>query len=407
MARRPAYDVVVVGGGIVGLACAYRLAVAGARVAVVERERPGGGASGAAAGILAPGHEGAGDPVLRDLALRSYRLWPAFAAEVEAAAGIATGFVERGEALLAEDDAAAEALRARAGDGPGAPRWLEPAELPPCLRAFRVAGALLHPLGAHLEPPATVQALAAAFAARGTLLEGAEVLDLAVHRGRGRRRVEAVVTQAGPLTAGTVVLAAGAFAGGLAARLGVSLPVVPVKGQILAVRTPPALRDWQEGLLPVFATSSVYMVPKRDGRTVIGATEEWDGGFDRAVTLGGLAWLASRAAALLPELAGAPLVTTWAGLRPGTPDRRPVLGPLPGYANVLVAGGHFRNGILLAPLTAQVIADLVAGRRPEVDLEPLDPGRFARLGDRAGGRERGAVAGGGTRRAAAGGPSAD
>lgn len=395
MPRRPAFDVVVVGGGIIGLACAYRLAGQGARVAVVERERPGAGASGAAAGILAPVHEGSGDPVLTDLALRSYRLWPEFAAEIERASGMATGFVERGEAVVAEDEEAAAALRARAGRGPDAPRWLDRGDLPACLAGFRVAGALLQPRGAHLEPPATVQALATAFSARGTLLQGAEVLDLRVRRGGGRRRVDAVVTADRVLTAGAVVLAAGAFAGPLAARLGVRVPVVPVKGQILAVRTPPGLRDWQEGLLPVFSPSSVYMVPKRDGRTVVGATEEWDAGFDRAVTLGALAWLAGRAAALLPGLADAPLVTTWAGLRPGTPDRRPVLGRLPGYDNVVMAGGHFRNGILLAPLTARVVADLVAGRAPEVDLAPLDPGRFA-----AGGRTAAAGTG------AAGGASA-
>lgn len=373
-----AFDAVVVGGGIIGLACAYRLAQDGARVAVLERERPGSGASGAAAGILAPGHEGHGDPVLQELGARSYALWPAFAAEIERASGIATGFTERGTAVVAEDGQAAEALRTRAGHAGagGRAEWREGAQLPAYLQGFRIRGALLLERGAHLEPPATVSALATAFAALGGLRTGAEALDLRVRRTRRGRRVSAVACGGELLVPALVVLAAGSFTGSLAARLGVPLPVIPVKGQILSVRTPYALRAWQEAMVPVFS-STVYLVGKADGRTVIGATEEWDAGFDRAVTLGALAWMAGAAASLVPDLAGAPLVTTWAGLRPATPDRRPVLGRLPGYENVLVASGHFRHGILLAPLTAEVVRALAAGRDPDVDLAPLDPGRFA------------------------------
>lgn len=370
------YDVVVVGGGIIGLSAAYHLACEGARVAVVERERPGLGASGAAAGILAPGHEAAGDGAFLDLCLRGYALWPDFARRIEAESGIATGLVLRGTAVVAPSAGAARELRARLAGDPAQGEWVEGGRLPAYLAGFRgLRGALLLP-GGHLEPPATVAALAAAFASRGELLTGAEALGFRTAGAPGSRRVEAVVTGAGRLRAGTVVLAGGAFGGALAAALGVPLPIVPVKGQILAVRTPPALRAWQEGMVPVFA-GRLYLVPKADGRTVIGATEEPAAGFDRSVTLGALADLAAGARRLLPGLRAASWVMAWAGLRPGSPDRRPLLGPLPGFRNVLVAGGHFRNGILLAPLTGRIIAALAAGRAPEVDLAPFDPARFA------------------------------
>lgn len=377
-----AFDVAVVGGGIIGLAIGFELAREGARVAVLERERPGTGASSAAAGMLAPGHEAGTDPVLYELGIRSCRLWPQFARDIEDAAGTRTGYVARGIAVVATDEQEAAGLRERA-EREGTVRrlrWLPPDGLPPYLDGFQgVRGALVFEEGGHVDPVATVRALASAFAASGTLWTGADVFDLRDEPGdpaANGRRLAAVCTPWGEVRAGTFVLAGGVSNAALSARLGVSLPVVPVKGQVLAVQPPPSLRPFLDGQVPVFG-NGVYLVPRLDGRLLIGATEEPEAGYDRSATLGAITRLAAAAQRLVPALEQARWLDARTGLRPGTPDRRPLLGPLPGYSNVIAAAGHYRNGILLAPLTARIVAGLCAGREPEVDLAPLDPGRFA------------------------------
>ncbi|MFS8641214.1 MAG: FAD-dependent oxidoreductase [Symbiobacteriaceae bacterium] len=185
----------------------------------------------------------------------------------------------------------------------------------------------------------------------------------------------AVRTPWGEVRAGTFVLAGGVSNAALSARLGVALPVIPVKGQVLAVQPPPDLRGFLDGQVPVFG-NGVYLVPRLDGRLLVGATEEPEAGYDRSATLGAITRLAAAAQRLVPALERARWLGAQTGLRPGTPDRRPLLGPLPRYPNVIAAAGHYRNGILLAPLTARIVAGLCAGREPEFDLGPLDPGRF-------------------------------
>ncbi|HEY8394530.1 MAG TPA: glycine oxidase ThiO [Thermaerobacter sp.] len=374
-----AFDIAVIGGGIIGLAVAFQLARDGARVAVLERERPGAGASTAAAGMLAPGHEAGTDPVLYELGIRSCRLWPEFARDIEAAAGTRTGYVARGIAVVATGEGEAAGLRERAEreGGQRRLRWLPPQALPPYLTDFQgVRGALVFEEGGHVDPVATVGALAAAFAAVGSLWTGAEVTDIRDEPAGSGRRLVAVRTPWGEVRAGTFVLAGGVANAALSARLGVPLPVVPVKGQVLAVQPPPALRPFLDGQVPVFG-AGVYLVPRLDGRLLIGATEEPEAGYDRSVTLGAITRLAAAAQRLVPALERARWLEARTGLRPGSPDRRPLLGPLPGYHNVIAAAGHYRNGILLAPLTARIVAGLCAGREPEMDLAPLDPGRFA------------------------------
>ncbi|ADU51957.1 glycine oxidase ThiO [Thermaerobacter marianensis DSM 12885] len=372
------YDVAVIGGGVIGLAAAYELARQGAQVVVLERERPGTGASTAAAGMLAPGHEAGTDPVLYELGIRSCRLWPEFARAVEDAAGRTTGYTGRGIAVVATGDDEAASLRERAGrEGAGRRlHWIAPDALPPYLAGFRhIRGALLFEEGGHVDPVATVRALAAAFSASGTLWTGTEVVGFRHETAAGGRRLVAVQTPHGEVRAHTFVLAGGVFNASLAAHLGIRLPVVPVKGQILAVEPPPGLHPFLRGQVPVFG-GGVYLVPRLDGRLLIGATEEPAAGYDRSVTLGAITHLALAAQELAPDLKDARWLEARSGLRPGTPDRRPLLGLLPGYTNVVVAAGHYRNGILLAPLTGRIVADLCQGREPEVDLTPLDPGRF-------------------------------
>lgn len=272
------------------------------------------------------------------------------------------------------------------------PVWLAREDLPAHLAVFPGAcGALFFPEGGHVDPVATVRALAAALAASGvTLLPGTRVHGWRDEPAPGGRRLVAALTTAGEIRASWFVLAGGVYNATLAAQAGFSLPVVPVKGQILAVEPPASVAAFVRGQVPVFG-GSVYLVPRRDGRLLIGATEEPEAGYDTGITLGAIGRLATAAQRLLPELAGARWLEARAGLRPGTPDKRPIIGRAPGFVNALVAAGHYRNGILLAPLTARIVAVLCAGKAsgrsalpgggeaviPAHWLEALRPERFA------------------------------
>ena len=184
------------------------------------------------------------------------------------------------------------------------------------------------------------------------------------------RRVTGVRTVRGKIPAGAVVLAGGASGALLSSQLGVHLPVHPVKGEILAVNAWPA---------PIKANvwdSECYLVPKRDGRIVIGATEE-PGVYDRRPTLGGMACLSRAAVNLVPKLSCAPFASAWGGLRPGTPDGRPILGPAEGWEGLFLATGHYRNGVLLSAVTGESIAALALGESSPFDISSFSQGRFA------------------------------
>jgi len=163
-----------------------------------------------------------------------------------------------------------------------------------------------------------------------------------------------------------VVLAAGPWSGLLAQQLGLSVQLRPVRGQILLLRGPPGL------IVPTVNNGESYLVPRRDGRILVGTTME-DAGFDDWTTPEAIARLRASARAIVPATAGMEVETWWAGLRPGTPDRLPYLGPVPEVPGLVLATGHYRNGILLAPITAAVVADVLAGRAPSVDIAPYAP----------------------------------
>lgn len=360
--KRSTYDLVVVGAGIVGLACAWRAAQAGISVLVVERDAPGAGASGVAAGMLAPVTEADfGEEALLALNLDGRALWPAFAAELEERSGMPTGYSETGALVVAVDRDDAEELRRLHGfqcqsglDSewltPRAARALEPGLSP------RIAGAILAPQDGHADPRAVVSALEAALSdAGGELLTGTEVSGLLT----SDAAVAGVRTSTGArIAARTVLLSVGAWsAQGELGRQASAPGVRPVKGQLLELRvrrgrTTPALR--------MIRTPRCYVVPRADGRMVIGATTE-DQGFDTAVTAEGVFRLLEAAYEVLPEVAELELVAARAGLRPVTPDNAPVIGA--GELDGLVwATGHGRNGVLLAPLTARrVLEALRAG----------------------------------------------
>jgi glycine oxidase len=361
MGDKSGFDAVFVGGGAIGLACAWRAAERGAEVVVVERSgRPHAGATGVAAGMLAPvGELTFGERELLELALRSARLWPEFAAAVEARSGVETGYEACGALHVALDRDEAAQLRRRHDLqrqlgleaewlGPSACRELEPGLTPSFHGGVRAAGE------AAVDPRALTLALLAALSASGVeVRSGREVVD-GLWDGERLAGVRTVGGEEGEaeLRAEAVVLCNGAWSGLTewlpeAARP----PVRPVKGEVLELRTRPGHEPPARGIV---ASERVYLVPRRDGRLIVGATQE-EQGFDTTVTAGGALELLREAYRVLPEVAEMELAGTIAGLRPGTPDNLPRIGP-GAVEGLVLATGHFRNGILLAPLTADAIA---------------------------------------------------
>jgi glycine oxidase len=214
--------------------------------------------------------------------------------------------------------------------------------------------------------------------AEGAKRKGAEIRPNTPVTGflRVPGRVNGVKTPRGDIYAGTTILAAGAWSSELLQPLGLDLKVKPIKGQILLAGGPP---DFCRHMI---LDGESYLIPRADGRILVGSTLE-DVGFDKSVILETIGDLALRGARLMPELGKLPMVTSWAGLRPATPDRLPYLGkgPLDG---LIVATGHYRNGILLAPITAEIVADLLAGQPSSVDLAPFDPLRVPQAIESAG-----------------------
>src|ERR671912_1839069 len=349
------YDAVVIGAGLIGLSCAWRARKRGLSVLVVDRaSEPGAGTSGVAAGMLAPVTEadfGEESPLRVNLLARER--WPAFAAELEEVTGLPTGYRDSGALVVAadRDDAAAlrrlhEFQRSLGLDSewltPSACRALEPGLSP------RIAGGIAARQDGSADPRATVHALAAA--AEEVAL-GVEAHSIE-HDGSA---VTGVRTNQGVVECDQVVIAAGPWSASLA-PFGDGPPVRPVKGQIVELRTRGGMPQPFERVL---RTPRCYLVSRGDGRVVLGATVE-EQGFDTAVTADGVFRLLEAAWEVLPEVGELELVAARAGLRPGTPDNAPVVGP--GELEGLVwATGHWRNGVLLAPLTGECVAGLLAG----------------------------------------------
>jgi glycine oxidase len=379
LTERRSYDAVVVGAGIVGLCCAWRAAQRGAAVAVVDRNEPPAGATRVAAGMLAPvGELAFGEPELLKMTLAAAERYPSFVAELEAAAGADTGYARHGALHVALDrDEAAELRRVhdlQRSLGLGA-EWLPPRrcrDLEPGLTpSFN--GGVHAPDEAAIDPRALTAALLAVLADLGVELRtGVEVEEALIDGGA----IGGVRMATGEeLRADAVVLAAGAWAGAaewLPADAGP--PVRPVKGQILELRA----LDGEAPCQRILASERVYLVPRPDGRLIAGATTE-ERGFDATVTAGGVHELLREAYRLLPDVAEMELVEAMAGLRPGTPDNLPLIGR-GALEGLVLACGHYRNGILLAPLTGEVVADVLAGEDPPESLAAADPARFAGVG---------------------------
>ncbi|MGD9904613.1 MAG: glycine oxidase ThiO [Vicinamibacterales bacterium] len=366
-------DVLVIGAGVVGCAAAFELAEAGATVRVVDARVPGAGASQASAGVLAPSIEGHGSPVLRALGRRSLDLYPAFVERVAAASGQAVEFQRLGTLEVAvtpeERDRLERPSPELAAEGVDS-QWLDAAALAdrePHLGGHVLGGRLM-PAHAAVHVPALTAALVAALARRGIeVATGVAVTRLSADG-------DEVVVHAGEtaLRARHVVMAVGSWAAGLVPPGCSPLPVRPIRGQLLHLAAPPGT------LRHVVWGADVYLVPWADGTIFAGATSE-DVGFDERTTASGVAGLLDAAIALVPGLAGASFLEARRGLRPASPDELPYVGPSAVIPGLVYACGHYRNGALLAPLTAALVAGVVTGAPPDAALTALTPARAGRL----------------------------
>jgi glycine oxidase len=353
-ARVKIWDVIVVGTGIIGLSVAREMHKRGASVLVVERGEPGREASHAAGGMLA----NCGDEIpsaLQPLANASAELYPEFVHELEDESGVHVDLRSHGTLLI---PAPGHSVR----EMPGSPADLR--ELEPALAAEGRTAFLLKERS--VCPRALTEAALKAAKHRGVdVSSGTTVLSVDVCDGHA----SGVTTDKTSYRAAKVVNCAGAWAGQVGPY---AMPTRPVKGQMICFAMPS-----RELLKHVVRAAEIYLIPRSDGRLLAGATVE-DVGFDKRTVPETIQGLRRAALALLPALANARVLEDWAGLRPGTPDNLPILGPtpIPGY---FVATGHFRDGILLAPATARVMAQVMAGRSPECDLAAFSVERFGEL----------------------------
>ena len=363
-------DITVVGAGIIGCALAYELGRRGADVRVIDCRDVGRGATQASAGVLAPFIEAERPGPLRALGVRSLELYDEFVADVVADSGNDVPYERTGTLEVATDEASLERLE-RASLGLAAAgvdcRLLGRAEAhasePQLGEAVR--GALLVPSQGFVGAAALTAALCRAGVRHGVLFLTSRT---ASRLSAGDSGIE-IETTAGPVTSDVVVLAAGSWAGRVAVDGEAPLPIRPVRGQLLRLMWP------GDQLARVVWSPRCYVVPWRDGSVLVGATVE-DVGFDERATVSGVTMLLDAVRDLLPATKHAGFDEVRVGLRPGTPDGLPALGWSPTVPHLVYATGHYRNGVLLAPLTARLVADLVLDGKEDPLLEAVNPGRL-------------------------------
>ena len=350
------WDVIVIGGGIIGLSLAIELRKGGARVLVLERGEPGREASYAAGGMLVDcGAETQVD--LQPLAIASGKMYPEFARELEAESGISVDLREQGAIVFPP----AENFYQHEGFGLENLLPAPLAELEPSLADHERPAFFLKERS--VDPRLlTAAALAAAKRMGVDVSSGEEVTELILSDGG----TCGVATRKTSFLANKVVNCAGAWSGQIAPH---RFPTRPVKGQMLYLVSP------SRGLLKhVIRAPEVYIVPRSDGRILVGTTVE-EAGFDKQTDISTIQQLRNAAVAMVPELSKAKILEDWAGLRPGTPDALPILGAT-SIAGYFVATGHYRDGILLAPITARLMAMVIEGGEPQHDLSAFSPARF-------------------------------
>ena len=360
----PAPDVLIVGGGVIGLSCAWELARRGHAVRVMERDAVGsqsGAASWAGAGMLPAASPGSAATPRDRLRAFSHARWDDWAAALEDAAGLRIGYERCGAVEVSHPDLGGESGVADAG---GAAAF--------CPGLSRDAAVVAHrPDGGQVRNPRLLRALRSAVAANGTVSEGAAVARVRVVEDRA---VGVCLRTGEAVPAGAVLVCGGAWTNGLLGAAGFAMPVRPVRGQMALLDC--GVRPFR----PVIECGARYLVPRDDGRVLAGATQE-EAGFRATTTAAGVAGLLDFARTLVPALAAARFERTWAGLRPGTPDGNPLLGAVRGVGRLFVAAGHFRDGLQQSPGTAAVLADLIEGREPPVSLIGFARDRFDPMGE--------------------------
>src|SRR5882672_6713956 len=363
------FDVAIAGGGVIGAAIALDLSRAGLRVGLFDRQQPGQEASWASAGILSPAPENSATVAMVPLAKASLSLYPEFVAQIEEISGKSTGFRATGtlEALFSHDTKAQLSTIIALHHGLGLkaePLRAEDArELEPAL-SEEVEAAVLRPEEASVDNRSLTAAI----------LEAAQRSGAEIFSGNGAKaiwregkRCAGLVLQTEKVEAKWTIIAAGCFS---AAIEGIAryAPVRPAKGQMAALRAD------ELKIERVLWSEKIYLVPRNDGRILAGATIEYTG-FDKRTTAGGIEKILSAAIDLAPGLANARLEETWAGLRPDSPDHLPILGPTD-VDGLLIATGHFRSGILLAPITARLVREWITEQRVSADWDRFSPLRF-------------------------------
>jgi len=368
-------EVVIQGAGIIGCAIAYELARRGARVTVIEAREPGQGATQASAGVLAPFIEALGETPLQRLCVESLGLYEPFIERVRRASGMNVEYRRTGSLEVALDEAEAEQLqtaaKALAGSGIQA-ELLDAAQAlsrEPALAPATVA-ALFVPEHGYVNAPGLTLALTVAAKEHGAMFRTRTRVERVMQDGKdGGLRID---TSDGAIAADAVICASGSWAGELRSpNVSAALPIRPVRGQMLYLRwrsdsPPPARVIWG---------SRCYLVPWSDGTLLVGATME-EVGFVEQTTVAGVRTLLEAARELLPETQAAEFLQARVGLRPASSDSLPVIGEWDELPGLYFASGHYRNGILLAPLTAQMIADAVLDKRQHPLLAATSPSRF-------------------------------
>lgn len=367
------FDVAIVGGGVIGASAAFELAAEKLRVVVFDRQQPGQEASWAAAGMLSPAPDSPHDIPLVPLGCESLKLYPKFLAAIEETSGRSTGYTREG---------ALEIFSAPHGENNRDRRVSE------CRRLGIAVESVSMDTARSWEPAIGPAAHAAAWLPEEGTVEPRSLMDAVVAAAQNRgvefradwevtgldidgARCHGVVVGDQRIAAGHVVVAAGCFSsrigpeGTLLARYA---PTRPVRGQIIALR-PDGPR-----LQRVLRSGRGYLVPRRDGQIVAGSTSE-EAGYEKRVTPAGIRRILDNALELFPGLAGSEIVETWSGLRPGTPDDLPVLGPTD-IKGLLIATGHYRNGILLAAATARLVREWLTTGRTKFDARAFSPLRF-------------------------------
>jgi glycine oxidase len=363
-------DILVIGGGIIGCSLARELARAQRTVIVVERGQIGCAASSAAAGLLAPTLAAAPPPPLAELCYQSAALYESWVDELRAEGAGDVGFRRPGILAVGADAVESAHLQQCVADyrRPGRPaEWLSGRDVrrkEPAIESA-VVGAIYYPDDAQVNPARLVRQVARVAELAGVQIRENEPVLKLIRAGDRIIDVQTVSTLYHP---GLVVLTSGAWTGDLATAVGLNVPTRPVKGQLLQVecRTSPVHAPLHIG--------ETLFVPRPDGRLVIGVTVE-EAGYDDRVTLDGLRTILQGACAVVPAVGRLPLGRAWAGLRPATPDELPCMGPAAPLRNLWVSAGHFRKGILLAPLCARLMARSILADQPDVGLGAFTPNR--------------------------------